>query len=67
MHLCKQQNQLTMSSKAKTRQEIANEYGICTKTLKKWLALNNITLGRGLIPPKDQKLIYESLGYPSSS
>lgn len=56
-----------MINKAKTRQELAEQYGICTKTLKKWLEKENIFLPRGLISPKNQLVIYEKLGFPNSS
>ena len=49
---------------AKSRQQIANEYGICTKTLNKWLREKKIHLKRGLINPKAQSLIYKRLGSP---
>jgi abortive infection bacteriophage resistance protein len=39
---------------AKSKQQIATEYGICTKTLSKWLKEENITIKRGLINPKQQ-------------
>jgi hypothetical protein len=52
---------------AKSKQQIANEYGICTKTLTKWLNGEKIFLKRGLINPKIQKLIYEKLGNPKNS
>ncbi len=52
---------------AKTRQQIAREYGICTKTLNKWLKEENIKIHRGLISPKSQELIYEKFGFPKYS
>lgn len=52
---------------AKTKQQIAREYGICTKTLNKWLKEEKIKIHRGLINPKDQELIYEKLGFPKNS
>ena len=56
-----------MESNAKTRYEIAEEYGVCTKTLNKWLRTNNINIGHGLITPKEQKMIYLKLGFPKNS
>jgi transposase-like protein len=50
---------------AKSKQQIANEYGICTKTLNKWLKEENIILKRGLITPKRQEIIYKRLGFPN--
>jgi abortive infection bacteriophage resistance protein len=49
---------------AKSRKQIANEYGICTKTLTKWLKDEKIRLKRGLINPKKQDLIYKRFGFP---
>jgi hypothetical protein len=50
--------------RAKTRQEIAEEYGIDRKTLYRWLRRLNIELPKGLIFPSFQKVIYEELGTP---
>jgi hypothetical protein len=52
---------------AKTKQQIADEYGICWKTLDKWLKKNEINIDRGLITPKDQEIIYTKLGFPKYS
>jgi len=54
-------------NEAKTRQEIALLYGICTKTFKKWIEREGIILPPGLISPKDQKKIFEKLGVPMNS
>jgi hypothetical protein len=48
----------------KTRQQMADEYGICRKTFNKLLKRKNITIKRGLITPKDQMNIYNELGVP---
>jgi hypothetical protein len=49
-------------AKYKTRQEMANEYGICVKTFIKKLAEVGIFLPeRELISPTLQDLIYEKL------
>ncbi len=52
---------------AKSKQQIANEFGICTKTLNKWLMQEKIILKRGLINPKNQNIIYKKLGVPKNS
>lgn len=52
---------------AKSKQQIADEYGICTKTLTKWLREEKIHIKRGLINPKRQNLIYQKLGFPQNS
>jgi hypothetical protein len=48
--------------KFKTRQEIANEIGICVKTLNSKLQQNNVQLAKGLITPKNQEIIYSLFG-----
>lgn len=50
------------AQKAKTRQQIADEFGISRKTLYNWLKRENITMKNGLIMPKEQEIIYEKLG-----
>jgi abortive infection bacteriophage resistance protein len=50
---------------AKTRQQIASEYGISTKTLKNWLKNADIVLPTGSITPYYQQLICEKLGDPN--
>jgi len=50
--------------KAKTKQDMANEYGVCLKTFVRWLKKHNIKISRGLITPKEQKEIYNKLGIP---
>lgn len=51
-----------MTQKAKSRQEIAQEFGISAKTLSRWLLKENLEIPRGLISPKDQQVIYEKFG-----
>lgn len=51
--------------KAKTRQQIAIEYGISPKTLGRWLKKANIHLpARDLIPPALLGEIYARFGRP---
>jgi hypothetical protein len=49
----------------KTKQQMADEYGVCRKTFNKLLLKKNIKLGRGLICPRDQAIIYNELGLPN--
>lgn len=49
---------------AKTRRQIADEYGISPRTLKRRCEKNGIDLPSGLIYPKDILLIYKKLGWP---
>jgi hypothetical protein len=53
------------SKNAKSKQQIADEYGICTKTLTKWLKEEKISLKRGLINPRRQEIIYKRFGFPN--
>lgn len=48
-----------MTQKAKSRQEIAEEFGISAKTLSRWFLRENLIIPKGLISPKNQDLIYE--------
>lgn len=48
----------------KTRQQIAEEYGIHRNTLYKKLKEKGIKLPTGLLMPPDIKKIYDTLGYP---
>lgn len=50
----------------KTKQQMADEYGVCRKTFNKLLLKKRIKLDRGLISPKDQQNIYDKLGIPNS-
>ena len=56
-----------MRTEAKTREQIAREYNISSKTLKKWLDKENIVLPRCLINPKNINKIYETFGIPNNS
>jgi hypothetical protein len=49
----------------KTKQQMADEYGVCRKTFNKLLLKKQIKLDRGLISPKDQMNIYSELGPPN--
>ncbi len=50
---------------AKTRGQLAQEYGISRKTFYNWLKESGICLSdRKLITPKEQEIIYEIFGQP---
>ncbi|RAJ16225.1 Homeodomain-like domain-containing protein [Olleya aquimaris] len=51
-------------NQVKTRQQIAIEYGISPRTLRRWLKQNNIILPCRLLCPKEQSIIYKTFGYP---
>lgn len=50
--------------KAKTRQQIADEFGIDRKTLYRWLKRNKISVDTGLLTPFEQAQIYHTFGKP---
>jgi hypothetical protein len=50
----------------KTRQKVAEEYGISVKTLTRRLERANIILEPGIIFPKTLEIIYSSFGVPKS-
>jgi hypothetical protein len=49
----------------KTRQELANEYGITTRTLNNRLKKANLYIPDGIIFPKYLRKIYNTFGIPS--
>lgn len=53
-----------MKKRAKSRQEVANEYGISSKTLSRWLKKEGLGISNGLLTPKEQALIYATFGPP---
>jgi len=50
----------------KSKQQMADEYGVCRKTFNKLLKKEHINLKRGVILPREQQNIYNKLGIPSS-
>jgi len=54
----------TLILKAKSRGEVADEYGIKARTFYRWLKNANIKLPRGLIKPCDLQIIYNTFGIP---
>jgi transposase-like protein len=54
----------TIILNAKTRQEIANEYGISIKTLNRWIKKAKLDIPSGLIDPLHLNIIYETFGVP---
>lgn len=51
---------------AKTRQQIAYEYGVDRKTFNNWLKRSKLNIPTGLIYPSVTELIYNTFGYPKS-
>ncbi len=56
-----------MEFKPKTREELADEYGISRKTLYNWLKKLDYPFAQGLFSPKCLKNIYKKYGDPSRS
>jgi DNA invertase Pin-like site-specific DNA recombinase len=56
----------TLTIKAKTRNEVANEYDINVRTLYRWLNNAHIILPRGLIKPCHLQIIYNEFGIPQN-
>ena len=56
----------TQNTGAKTKKQIAEEYGICRKTLSRWLKKETIKTSNGLITPKEQEIIYGKFGKPKN-
>lgn len=50
--------------KVKTREQVAEEYGICVKTLVVSLKRKGVILNSGYIFPATQLIIYKALGPP---
>jgi hypothetical protein len=51
---------------AKTRAQMAYEYGVCRRTFYALLKKHEIYLSKGLIMPREQTVIYKKLGRPRS-
>ena len=52
------------SLKAKTRKELADEYGFSPRTFRRKLKASNLKIPKGLITPKDLQRIYQTFGTP---
>jgi|WetSurMetagenome_2_1015567.scaffolds.fasta_scaffold683177_1 hypothetical protein len=57
---------ISLIPRAKTKAEVAEEYCICEKTLKRRLKRKGIRLPKGIIYPDDLRLIYTALGKPGN-
>ncbi len=57
-----QNHQNKMLMPFKTRQQLADEFGISVRTLYRWLTKRNVKLPGGLVRPADQDAIYQMLG-----
>ena len=50
--------------RSKTRQELANEYGVSRRTFYCWLKQADITFPPGLLMPRHIEKIYDHFGIP---
>lgn len=58
-------SQTTQNRQAKTRQQLAEEYGIVYRTFQRWIKGSGIELpNRKLVTPKFQDIIYNAFGHP---
>lgn len=48
----------------KTRKQIADEYGICERTFRRWLEKAGIKLPKRMLAPKEWQQIYDEFGEP---
>ena len=53
-----------MTNSCKTRQQIADEYGISRRTLYRLVKRYKIDLPEGLLPPEAVQRVYQALGEP---
>lgn len=56
----------TLNLQAKTRQELALEYGIDVKTLKRWFEKGHFDIPPGKIDPYHLRIIYKTFGIPNN-
>ncbi len=54
-----------MKQIVKTRQQVADEYGVSVRTLARWIKQKDLEIGKGLLTPFDQELIYKTFGSTS--
>ena len=53
-----------LPSLVKTHQQIAEEYGISVRTLRRWIRKAELNIPSGLINPYYQLMIYQTFGPP---
>lgn len=54
----------SLPSSAKTHQQIAREYGVSVRTLRRWIRKAGLEIPSGLISPYYQLMIYQTFGQP---
>lgn len=48
----------------KSRKQLANEYGVSPRTLRRWFKSKELVMPPSLLLPKDLEIIYSVLGDP---
>ena len=61
------ENQNSPDYRPKSRKQLAEEYGVSTRTLRRWFKNKELIIPPSLLLPKDLELIYKVLGNPHSS
>jgi transcriptional antiterminator len=51
----------------KSRKEVAEEYQISTRTLRRWIKKANLVIPKRYLTPKEQSKIYNTFGEPPSN
>lgn len=64
-HSLRDNHQSIQQSGVKTRNQIADEYGIHVRTLHRWIKKYGINIPPGALTPFSQQRIYDVLGAPS--
>ena len=54
----------SFQTQCKTRQEVANEYGITRRTLYNWFTSAGLKFDRKILTPRDLTIIYATFGNP---
>jgi len=58
--------EVPLISKAKSRQQIVEEYGISVRTLYRWFKRENMNISSRLTYPRDLRIIYKTFGTPEN-
>ncbi len=59
-------NQNARDLRPKSRKQLADEYGVSPRTLRRWFKSKELILPPSLLLPKDLEVIYSVLGDPRS-
>ena len=59
-------NQNPSLFRPKSRKQLAEEYGVSPRTLRRWFKSKNLIMPPSLLLPKDLEQIYKILGNPQN-